>query len=340
VEVLHVGEAGFEWLRPERPSREEVCHLTCHAAAVLRTANLSLSEHAEALRNGTATVNSCSVSLAEQLLLRRHALEGLRSVEMLEEALADPELRGAFAGGAFLAMGAAGSGGCFHEHQDALLVQLVGQKRWFVNKCRRKHGTLHEPLTDDEVRTGRARDLLRKTSPEEHWTCTQSPGDLTWVPEGLVPLVHSVRNLGEISMGISLQEAEIPNPITNFLWRAANDGHAAAIHWLLAHRALDPESAREEVDEGSSPRAALWLGHADATRALVEFRQEHPGGPVSIPPSWDDDHEVQAKLEAVLPGILRDQQMAHGNERAVGDARSLEAAQEGEKAYPMPGTAA
>ena len=134
----------------------------------------------------TAALPEHVALLAEHMLLRRHGLEGLLSAEMLEEALGDPKLRGAFAGGAFLAMGAAGSGGCFHRHEDALLVQLVGQKRWFVNK----HGTLHKPLTDDEVRTGRARDLLRKLSPEEYWTCTQSPGDLMWVPEGTVQAGH------------------------------------------------------------------------------------------------------------------------------------------------------
>ena len=137
-------------------------------------------------------------------------------------------------------------------------------------------------------------------------------------------------NLGEISMGISLQEVEVPNPTANLLWRAAKNGHAAAIHWLLARRALDPESAQEEASTGSSLRAALWSGHAAATRSLVEARQEYPGGHVSIPPSWDD--EARAKLEAVLPGILRDQQMALENEPEADDTYRLDAAQQKERA--------
>lgn len=289
VEVLDMTEGeggGFDWVASASTPMDHRYYLTGQRRSV-RSLRMRVADYAKAMRNGSATRESYCFDdvrestllgeasevgafseLNDRLLLLRHA-PAHWSGELLHEALWAGELRGALRGSAFLAMGVDESGGAFHQHLDALVVQLVGAKRWYISK----HGRFHPPLTDDEVNHGLAAQIAAKLTPDDYWTCVQAAGELMWIPEGLV---HTVLNMGGessgagFSAGISLQDAVLPT--YDPLMRAARNGRADAIRWLLGKGGMAFDGARETaLDESTPLHVAARFGHAEAARTLREL---------------------------------------------------------------------
>ena len=195
IEVTHSGSHGFEWATPVK--KWDHRYILGGQTSDARIAKLSLSELDEAMTNGSASADTYCFhdvmdeaplmtaldelsTVNDHLLVHRHGPTHW-DASSIKEFLSSPERRRGIRGGAYFTMGVASSGGPFHTHTDALLGVFAGRKRWFISR----NGS-HVDLSADEFDHGRARQVIDKLHPHQYWICEQGPGELMWVPEGLV----------------------------------------------------------------------------------------------------------------------------------------------------------
>ena len=319
VEVTHVGPTGFGWARPV--PKNDHRYLLGGQMADARLASLTIAELNTAIANGTATEDTYCfhdvvdevplmdalaslTHLNDHLLVQRHAPKHW-DAKTRRSFLGSAELRNAVRGGAYLTMGAHHSGGPFHTHTDALLGAISGRKRWFVSR----NGS-HVALTDEEFRHGRARQVLPKLEAHQYWSCVQEAGELLWVPEGLS---HTVLNQGnDATVGVSMQSTLLPY---SFLHRAAANGDALAIEWLLTAGGMSVDAPNQyalrvwtqELKRGVGETAlhvAAANGHAFAVATLlylnatVDALDEHKSTPLHYASRAGHAHAVEALLDA------------------------------------------
>jgi hypothetical protein len=175
------------------------------------------------------------------------------------------------------ALGGVSSGSSWHSHGPALLSVLGGHKTWFI---RDPSHTLPTWLEDTWPSAAVAQSTVQwlqaamMASPtgradawlQHIWMCTQSAGELMFVPEALRHAIHNE----EETLAISVQVDVLVRG--SLLHTTASHGHVAATR-LLLEAGADVNSIRA-FNGGTPLHHAAFLGHLDVARTLVEAGAE------------------------------------------------------------------
>ena len=159
-----------------------------------------------------------------------------------------------------LSAGTWGNGRPFHAHGPALFALAFGSKRWFV---RRPNATFEWQRFEVGRTNLRESEALPEGWEEQLWQCTQSAGDLVWVPD---QLHHATLNYASEVIGFAMvmDDAETFTP----LHTAAQSGAADELRALLrsGHHRVDTVAAAN----GATPlHFASGLGHCEAVEVLL-----------------------------------------------------------------------
>lgn len=175
------------------------------------------------------------------------------------------------------ALGGVSSGSSWHSHGPALLSVLGGHKTWFIrDPSHALPAWLEDTWPSAAVAqstvqwlqaammaspTGRADEWLQHI-----WMCTQSAGELMFVPETLRHAIHNE----EETLAISVQVDVLVRG--SLLHTTASHGHVAATRLLLESGA-DVNSI-QAFNGGTPLHHAAFLGHLGVATTLIEAGAE------------------------------------------------------------------
>ena len=161
--------------------------------------------------------------------------------------------------------GSWGNGRPFHAHGPSLFALASGWKRWFV---RRPNASLawqtFEVARGDSLA---ASDALPAGWEQHVWLCTQSAGQLLWVPD---QLQHATLNYAAETDGLTYGFAMVMDDAATFtpLHMAAQAGDASELRALVrgGHHSVNAVA----VANGATPlHFAAGLGHSEVVEVLL-----------------------------------------------------------------------